>query len=124
MLLEEINDSLSNGPYIVNGGELKTLLLNNIEIVEDPITFDILLDDPNYIIPPNKLIIKGCKGRISRRIPFLNLNIKLPDRITLNKIISDRFNLAKSLLLNHLVLVLHKLNRSICLNVLEGYKLQ
>ncbi len=40
MILEEIDDSLSKGPYIVNAGELKTLLLNNIEninIIKDMI---------------------------------------------------------------------------------------
>jgi hypothetical protein len=98
MQIEDVEKLLSKGPLILENEKLKALLLKNIHIIEDPIKFENKLDDLDYQLPRQKLVIRGDKGRISRRIPFLNLDIDFPDRITLNKLISERYETAKALL--------------------------
>ncbi|MFX0142081.1 MAG: hypothetical protein ACFFDN_51060 [Candidatus Hodarchaeota archaeon] len=96
---EKISLLLSKGPCIIEDNELKILSLNDIKIIKDPIEFEKRMDDPNYFLPNDRMILINNSGRISRRIPSLKISTKIPNKTKLNNLISDKYEIAEQLFL-------------------------
>lgn len=100
MDINEIKEKFTKGPYIVDRTNLNLLRLDDIHFYEKSENFDYEIDNINKSLPTNKkILINNDHSKVSRRIPFLNINRNIT-RIELNKIVSKNYDTAKQLLLN------------------------
>lgn len=98
MELQKVKDKLKKGPCIIDKNNLNWIYLDNVVFYERSEDFDKVIDDINEVLPlDKKILIDNDLGKLSRRIPFVNLSKKI-NRVELNKKIFENYESAKELL--------------------------